>query len=392
MIVLVYLAFVSLGLPDGVLGIAWPSIRTEYGLAQASLGILLVGAGPGYFLSGIMVGRVLGRLGLVRTLVASTALVALGLAAFALALPWPLPILALGIAGLGSGTIDAGINAYAAARFSARKVNWLHACYSVGATVGPTLMTLVLSAGLGWRVGYAILATLLAGLALLFAATGSAWRAEAIPAIVRVAPRKAPWAALKHPLVPVQTALFFTYTGVEATLGAWAFTTLHEERGAPAALAGAAVSAYFGAILAGRVLLGAAVDVIGADRLVRLGTLGTLAGALLFAAGPAPLAYLGLVLAGLALAPIFPTLISRTAERLAPDIAIHAVGFKVSAAMVGSAALPIATGLAAQFLGLGAVGPIVVGTAIALLALHEALLRLARRHALDSPDVRFALR
>jgi fucose permease len=377
LILLAYLAFVSLGLPDGVLGIAWPSVRDAYGLNQAAFGLILIGAGPGFLLSGLVVARVVTALGLGRTLVASTALVAAGLTLFGAALPWPWPIAALALAGLGSGTIDAAINAYAAARFSARHVNWLHASYSLGAAAGPAIMTAALATGLGWRGGYAVLAGLLAGLTILFAATGPMWRADA-PATVATARAAKPWAALRHPLVPIQTLLFFVYTGLEATFGAWAFTTLHEGRGAPAVAAGAAVSAYFASIFVGRVALGALVGRIGSDRLVRFGTGGALAGALLFAAGPPVVGYAGLVLAGLSLAPIFPTLISRTADRIPPDLALHAVGFKVSASMIGSAALPIAVGLAAERFGLGTVGPICVAIACFLLALHEGLLRKAR--------------
>ena len=377
MIFFVFLAFVSLGLPDGVLGIAWPSFRDAYGLAQAELGVLLVGAGPGYFLSGLVAGRTMLRIGLGPTLVGSTFLVALGLSAFAAAMPWPLPVVALGVTGLGAGTIDAGINAYASARFSTRQVNWLHACYSLGAAIGPAVMTYAIASGHGWRAGYAVLAATLAVMTAVFAATGGRWTLATAEsdAAAGTMPGAGLREALLHPLVPVQTALFFCFTGLEAGLGTWSYTVMTEERGLAAHLAGAWVSAYFGSILLGRIVLGAAVDRIGADRLVRVGTIGALGGVVLFAAGPAPLALAGLVTTGLALAPIFPTLISRSSTRLSPDVAVHAVGLKVSAAMLGSASVPIAAGIAAQWLGLWSVAPLCVVVALALLGLHESLLR-----------------
>lgn len=377
---LTYLAFISLGLPDGVLGIAWPSFRESYGLTQAQFGILLVGAGPGYFVSGLVVGRVLERLGFATTLVGSTALVALGLAAFASAPPWPLPILALATMGLGSGTIDAGINAFAAARFKAREVNWLHAAYSLGAAIGPAIMALAVATELGWRSGYAVLAVLLAALAIGFAATARRWSDTPLPDIVtpHAGARISPWRALQHTLVPIQTGIFFVYTGLEAMLGAWAFTVLHEGRGVSTGVAGFWVSAYFASILLGRIALGAMVERIGPDRLVRAGTVGALGGAVLFAAGPPAAAYIGLVLSGVSLAPIFPTLISRTADRLPPEVAIHAVGMKVAAAMIGAAALPILAGLLAQWPGLWAIGPLAVAAAALLIGLHESLIRRTR--------------
>lgn len=380
---LTYLAFVSLGLPDGVLGIAWPSLRESYGLRQAEFGILLLGAGPGYFVSGLLVGRVLERLGFAATLVGSTALVALGLACFAAAPPWPLPILALALVGLGSGTIDAGINAFAAARFEAREVNWLHASYSLGAAIGPAIMTLAVATGLGWRTGYGILSALLAALAIGFAATARRWSDTPLPDIVtpQAGARISPWRAFRHPLVPIQTGIFFVYTGLEAMLGAWAFTVLHEGRGVSTGVAGFWASAYFASILAGRIAFGAVVERIGPDRLVRAGTVGALAGAVLFAAGPPVAADIGLVLSGVSLAPIFPTLISRTADRLPPEVAIHAVGMKVAAAMTGAAALPILAGLLAQWPGLWAIGPVAVAAACLLVWLHEGLIRRTRANS-----------
>lgn len=377
---LTYLAFISLGLPDGVLGIAWPSFRESYGLTQAQFGILLIGAGPGYFVSGLVVGRVLERLGFATTLVGSTALVALGLGAFASAPPWPQPILALATMGLGSGTIDAGINAFAAARFKAREVNWLHAAYSLGAAIGPAIMALAVATGPGWRAGYAVLSALLAALAVGFAATARRWSDTPLPDIVtpHAGARISPWRALQHPLVPIQTGIFFIYTGLEAMLGAWAFTVLHEGRGVSTGVAGFWTSAYFASILVGRIAFGATVERIGPDRLVRAGTVGALAGAILFAAGPPVAAYLGLVLSGVSLAPIFPTLISRTADRLPPEVAIHAVGMKVAAAMIGAAALPILAALLAQWPGLWAIGPAAVAAASLLIALHESLVRRTR--------------
>ena len=381
LLLVVFLAFVCLGLPDGVLGIAWPSIRDAYGLTQAHYGLIVLGAGPGYFVSGLTAGDVLTRLGLGRTLVASTLLVSSGLAAFSAGLPWPWPIAALAVVGLGAGTIDAGINAFASARLGARQLNWLHASHSLGAACGPAIMTFALTTGGGWQGGYRTIATILAAMAVVFALAGSGLRLEPAARDALAGPRAASGliGALRHPLVPVQTVLFFVYTGLEATVGIWSFTVLTEDRGVPAAAAGLWVSAYFAAIFAGRILLGTFVERVGADRLVRAGTVGALAGTLLFAAGPPVLAYSGMVLTGLSLAPIFPTLISRTSARVPAAIAVHAVGLKVSAAMMGAAGLPILAGLAAQAFGLRSVAILAVLTALALLGLHEVLIRSSRR-------------
>jgi fucose permease len=386
LLLLGYLAFISLGLPDTVIGVAWPSVRDAYGLSQAGLGAFLVATGAGYFLSGLFAGRILGALGLANVLVLSTALVTMGLSAFALALPWPLPLVVAFAIGLGSGAIDAGINTFAAAQFSARQVNWLHACYSLGATIGPVLMTAVLAAGPGgWRLGYAGLAAMLAGMTAVFAATRAQWKAPLRSDGGTREVAGGALAALRHPLVPIQTVLFFCYTGIEAGLGQWAFTVNMESRAVSVETAGLWTSTYWGCLFLGRVLIGAAVDRIGADRLVRLCTLGILAGAVLFALGPPLVGLVGLIVAAFALAPVYPTLISRTSTRLPPEVAIHAVGFKVSAAMAGASTLPFLAGILAERSGLWVIGWVMAAAAVALLALHEALLRFSRANATAAP-------
>jgi fucose permease len=116
-LLIAYLAFVSLGLPDAVIGVAWPSVRDSFGLSQIRLGLILVGVGADYFVTGLLAGRLMHAFGIGTMLVGSTALVAAGLAGFAAAPVWPLPLAAAFLLGLGSGAIDAGINAYAAANF-----------------------------------------------------------------------------------------------------------------------------------------------------------------------------------------------------------------------------------------------------------------------------------
>lgn len=376
-----YLAFVSLGLPDAVVGVAWPSVRDTFGLSQVGLGAILAATGAGYFVTGLGAGRLMHAFGIGTVLVGSTALVAAGLAGFAAAPLWPLPLAAASLVGLGSGAIDAGVNAYASANFSAQRVNWLHACYSTGAAAGPLIMTAVVTGGWGWRAGYGAIAAVLALMTLAFAATRHLWRT---PARVAEAGSEQPddtrsnhgaWAALRHPLVVLQTVLFFCYTGLEITLGQWAYTVNTEARDVAPETAGLWTAAYWGSILLGRIVLGAVVDRFGPDRMVRLCTFGALLGATLFAAGPPLLGLGGLMVAGIALAPIFPTLISRTSVRLPPAVALHAVGFKVSAAMLGAAALPFLAGVMADKAGLPAVGGVALATAVALLLLHEMLLR-----------------
>src|SRR5688572_6582458 len=180
LILIAFVAFISLGLPDGVNGVAWPSVRATFGLPVGHLAILITAGTCGYLVASFSSGAVVRRLGVGRLLLASSLLVVGASAGYALAPAWPVMV-GLGVfSGLGAGAIDAGINAYAARHFSPRLVDWLHAFYGVGATLGPVLMTAVLAAGLSWRWGYGVNAMLLAVMAVCFVFTLRLWAAAPV--------------------------------------------------------------------------------------------------------------------------------------------------------------------------------------------------------------------
>jgi len=369
------LAFVSLGLPDGVLGVAWPSIRRTFGLPPGQLGSLLASAMVGYLVSSFSSGGLVARLGVGRLLLWSSVLMMVNAFACALAPAWSVMVAAGLLAGLGAGAIDAGINAFAAARFSPRLVSWLHACYGVGAMLGPLLMTAVLTSGLDWRWGYAVIGVLLAGMTVSFRVTISLWTmTRQDPDSPGAAPERA--ASLFHtlgrPRVWLNIALFFVYAGLEVTAGQWTYSLFTEARGIAAGAAGVWIAIYWAALTAGRVVSGALASRLAANALLRIGMLGALAGALLIwwdpgmGAGPAGLAALGF-----ALAPIFPTLIAETPARLGRAHATSAIGFQVAGAYLGVAAIPGLTGLLATYVGLEVIGPCLVATAVVLLLLQE---------------------
>ena len=132
LLLIAYIGFISLGLPDTLIGVAWPSVRTTFALHQSSLGALFIGGGCGYFLASFFTGRLLTAMGVGWLLAASTALVTICAFGFARAPVWMLFVVCAFLQGLGSGAIDAGLNNYGAHHFSARQMNWLHACYSIG--------------------------------------------------------------------------------------------------------------------------------------------------------------------------------------------------------------------------------------------------------------------
>lgn len=371
LLLLAYLAFVGLGLPDPLPGTLWPEIAPAYGLPNAALGLVLAAVSAGTILAGLLAGRLTARLGIGGLLAASLGATALAAMGQALAPPWGL-FVALGVlAGLGGGAVDAGLNLFAAARFAPRHLNWMHGCWGIGATLGPALATLLLAAGAGWQAGYAAVAALLLALGLAVLLTRRRWDAAA-PAAELGAPVTA-LSALRHRLVRLQMAIFFVYTGLEASAGQWAATILVARGAGPAEAAGAA--ALFWAGLAGaRIALGFVVDRVGADRLLRLAVPVVVAAAAVLLAGVADFAALALLAA--MLAPVYPTLMARTPARLGGPLAVHAIGFQVAAAMAGVALLPGALGLAADVFGPAAVPAGILVLAVVLAAL---VLRLTAR-------------
>jgi fucose permease len=383
-LLLAYLGFLSLGLPDTLIGVAWPSVRETFRLQQSVIAWIFVGAGCSYVLSSSCTGWLLQRLGVGVLLAVSSALVACSALGYALAPVWGLFAACSLLHGLGSGAIDAGLNHYVAHHFSARHMTWLHACYNGGATLGPLLMTGVIAGHGTWRAGYLTVVVLLLGLALLFGATRHRWEAsERTVATTHPARTSISLAGtLRQPTVWLQIALFFVYTGLEVTVGQWSFTLLTESRHVPQATAGIGVTLYWASIGVGRLLCGAVVDRLGIDRLVRVSTLTAVLGTGVLAwTHSGPMAAVALVLTGLGLAAIYPCLMTRTPQRLGTAVAVHAIGWQVSAAVLGAAALPSTAGVLAEHGGLETVAAAAVGLACVVCLLHERLLRPAHRRS-----------
>jgi fucose permease len=385
LIPLAFVAFVSLGLPDCVLGVAWPSIRADFHQPLSQLGPILIGGAAGYLCSGFFAGQIVRTIGVGRLLVASALTVVLSLLAYGFAPAFPIVIVAAVIGGLGAGAIDAGINTFAASHFSPRIVNWLHASWGIGATMGPLLMTAVLATHHGWRSGYAIIAAAMTLLSLLFLATLRLWgdRAAA-PAQAHADHPTATLAdALRQGVVWMQSLLFFVYAGIESTAGQLLYTLFTERRGINPTTAGITVGGYWGALTVGRIVFGQLSTTISRRALLRTGMLLAVVAATLIGWNPAtPVSLGGVALLGFALAPIFPTLISATPATVGPRYAPHAVGFQVAAASLGIAAFPAVVSVLARARGLEVVCSYLVAASIALLALHELTVRLAETPAL----------
>ena len=378
---LAFLAFVSLGLPDGLLGPSWPSMQRSFEVPLDALGSLVAATTAGYLVASFSAGAILRAVPLGAVLALSTAAAATALLGIALAPAWP-AVLAFGaLAGLGGGAIDAGLNAYGAARFSARTLNWLHAFYGVGAGLGPLVVTTVLASGLPWGWSFALVGAAQASLALTFLLTRRRWDRGADEAGAEAPMPAAPsLSTLRRSVVWLGMGVFFVYTGVEAAAAQWSYTLLTVGRGVPEATAGLAVALYWGGLTAGRIAFGAVAHRLAPVATLRLCLAGaTLGAALLWLEPTRGLAIAGLVAIGALLAPVFATLIGLTPARVGTAHADSAIGFQIAAAGLGGAAGVAGMGALAEAAGLEAIGAGLVALALLLLALHEALVRAGSR-------------
>jgi fucose permease len=349
------LAYLSVALPASTLGLLWPLIRASFHLPVAALGILLALGTAASVIASALSGRLLSRLTAAPLLAVGTALTAAALMAEAFTPSvW---LFACGMAGfgLGVGAINAAINVHAAHHFSARQINWTHASYGAGATLGPLLATLLLSSAYSWHWVYGIFAGAQAVLALVFTLTGQAWaaptRAVAAPAPPR--PRRRPTAAVLGSLTFIAVE-----TGIESGVGIWGYVFLIQGRGLTHAAAGAALSAYWAMMFLGRVVLGAVAGRVGPSRVLAAAVAGVSVGcALMTVPGPGLLAVAGLMVVGLAAAPIFPLFTLTTAQRVGASGTTLTVSLQTGASAIGSAALPSGIGLSIGAFTAGALAP-----------------------------------
>lgn len=375
LILLAYIAFISLGLPDGLLGVAWPTMRASFGLPLDALGLLIAAGSAGYLVSSFFSGQLISRLGVGGVLAASCLATGASLLGYTLAPVWGL-IVALGVvAGLGAGAIDAGLNTFVAENYGEGLMQWLHASFGVGITLGPLIMISGLNLTGTWRTGYTVVGAAQVLLAACFALTIPLWkqgRATYTDQPQRISEYRTPISqTLRRPKAWVSILLFFFYTGAELTLGHWAYTLLTEARGIAPELAGLWAGGYWGMFTVGRVLAGLYAGRLGTRRLLRISLLAALGGVLLLWWNPlAWVSLLGVALTGFAIAPIFPALVSGTEARVGARHTSNTIGMQISAAGLGVAVLPGLVGAVAERTSLESIPPFLAVLFLTLIGLN----------------------
>jgi fucose permease len=377
--------FVVLGLPDGMLGTAWPSMRATFHQPLGSLGLIMVLATAGNLATSLSVGRLLHRFGVGRLLIAAGLVAALGATVFAAAPHWWMVLVGAFLFGAAAGLLDTGLNTVVALSGRLRLLNMLHGAYGVGSALGPVVVTAAVL-WTSWRPAY----VLVIGLELLLAfgwwQTRSRWPADPPPEPANEAvggvgvdvggPASDGEAEPVHLrlLIALGITMFFLYTGLESMAGQWAASFFRGSLGMSAGAAGAAVFVYWGSLTVARFGVAIPRRTPNPEILVRVGCAGALvASALIWWAPSVTVVVVAFAVMGAALAPVFPALVSLTPVRIGRAKAQHAIGWQIASANVGAAGLSATTGVVLQHLGLTALGPCLVVVGVAMLACNFGL-------------------
>lgn len=383
LILIIYIAFISLGLPDAVLGAAWPIMQGELNAPLEAAGLLFGMVSVGTVLSSLVSGTLLKKYGTGRVTVVSVMLTAIGLLGFNYAesiywlLLFTLPL------GLGAGAVDAGLNDYVAINYKAHHMNWLHAFWGVGATIGPLVLSQFISRGHSWRNGYLFIAGFQFVLVLILLITLPLWKKVAGEGpIVKDVPEELDQEQkdAKKPNIfsipGVKWALltFVFYTGIEQTVNLWGSTFLVDSKGIDPATAAEWLSFYFLGITMGRVLSGFISFKLSNEQMLRLGQVIVLVGTLVLLF-PLPNIFMliGLILIGLGCAPVYPSMLHETPTRFGAENSQYVMGLQLAAGNTGALLLPPFFGLIASRFSVNILPIFLVIYAVVLLSSTERL-------------------
>jgi fucose permease len=362
-----FIGLVLLGLPTGMLGIAWPSMRVSLDAPFVGLGVLVAAMTFAQFAASAASGLLRERFGTIALLLGSVAAAAAGLAIFAIASGWWTTILAAAVLGCGLGLLDAAVNTEAALRGDIRFMGALHGAWAIGASLGPPLIGATLVASDSWRPAYVAAA---GAFALLGVAT------YLVRSDLRDVPELEAEASGERSVgrsVLLGCALMFVYVGVELGAGQWTYTRFTADASLSEGLAGLAVFLFWSALAAGRVGLAALGDRVAPARLFDVSVFGALASTVGFWLLPPPVAaLLALPFLGATLSVFVPVLLYLTPRRIGTAAAPRAIGYQVAAGMIGGASLPAVVGLLMQSTEVAVLGPCLVAMAAVLAGLHVA--------------------
>ena len=384
-ILVAYLVFIVIGIASGLLNISWTYMQDTFKVSHDSLAALAPATMLGGLIAAFLSGSLIGRFAIGPVLVGGMAFAGIGMLGYAIAPAWIALLGVAFIASIGKGTMDAGLNNFASANYGASAMNWLHACWGIGLTIAPALVThFVLYQGGGWQSGYVLVGFVILLIGLVILLSLPLWQISAPKVKSKDDALRPPIReSLRRPIVVIGMTFFFLYGGVELGTGQLANTLLIEARNMPQAIASSWVSAYWASFTVGRITMGLLALRLGDRTLLNICFGFTVAGAsLLFLNLNDTFSFLGFVGMGFGLAAIFPILILQTNARVGPKHAANAIGFQVGCAGLGGAALSGMGGVFAEHIGPESISLLIFAGALLTVLLYEFMIRweVRKRH------------
>ena len=389
LLVVIYLSFISLGLPDALLGSAWPTIHTVWNIPVSYAGIISFIISLGTIVSSLNSDRLTRKLGTGKVTALSVALTAVALFGFSISSSflqlclWAIPY------GLGAGSVDAALNNYVALHYKSKHMSWLHCMWGIGASAGPYIMGFVMTSGGTWSGGYRIISIIQVVLTAIIFISLPLWKkqpAEGIPQPEKTTKEEAATKPVSHPLslkeifaikgVPQILLCFFCYCALESTTGLWASSYLTLYKGVSAETAASYASMFYLGITLGRGISGFITLKLKDDQMIRLGQVIVALGAItILLPLNATVSLAGFILVGLGCAPIYPSIIHSTPAHFGADNSQAIIGIQMAFAYIGSCLMPPLFGLIAEHLTVALLPFYQLAVLVLMILMHESLLK-----------------
>lgn len=391
LLIIIYLAFISLGLPDALLGSAWPTMYREFSVPVSYAGGISMIIAAGTIVSSLQSDRLTKRFGTGKVTAASVLMTAVALFGFsvshsyiALCL-WAVPY------GLGAGSVDASLNNYVALHYASRHMSWLHCMWGIGASLGPYIMGCLLTGGKSWNMGYRSIAVLQIVLTAILIFSLPLWKGQGADGAGQDGKDESRPLSLRQimgiPGAKEVMVTFFCYCALEQTAGLWASSYLVLHRGLSADTAAGFASLFYIGITAGRALGGFLTMKWNDTQMIRIGQGVILAGIVfLFLPSGSAGALLGLILTGLGCAPIYPSVIHSTPEHFGADKSQAVIGVQMASAYVGTCLMPPMFGFLANHVSVALFPAFLLAILILMVVMHEKMLPKAALNKRENED------
>ncbi len=381
LLVVIYLAFIGLGLPDSLLGSAWPSMYGELNVPVSYAGVISMTIALGTVVSALLSDRLSRRFSAGVITAVSTAIMALSMFGFSISHSFLMLWLFAIPYGLGAGSVDAALNNYVALHFASRHMSWLHCMWGIGTVVGPNVMGYVLTQGMRWSVGYGIMAIIQGVLAVVLFASLPLWKKKNSADVGTEEEQKQGEALPLRSVIKIPGAkeimlTFFCYCAVEQTAMLWGSSYLNLHDGISAEKAASLAGMFYIGITAGRAVNGFLTIKFTDTQMIRAGQ-AVIALGIVFLLLPFKNigSIVGLILVGIGCAPIYPSCIHATPTHFGAENSQAVIGVEMASAYVGTCLMPPLFGLIAQNISIALFPVYLLVILVLMVVMHERLVR-----------------